>query len=160
MDIGEHLTIDVAEKDGKQIPYIGYWGAYPEQPRYAYLADPDTFYSKDTDNQVIGADGAIGDKYTGVWECTVVPTQSSVKDNRKINVGVWKYNNTAADDGKLAYSRTDTNRGTVNGTNSYKNSFAEVDSGKCYGNGSNNGVLAYVVMPSSSEYCAETAQMR
>ena len=156
LDVGEQLTIDVAQVGTRQIPYIGYWGTYPEKPRYAFLAKPEKFYAS-TDAVVNGAEGNY---YTGVWECTVVPSQSSVKDNRKINVGVWKYNGTATDDGKLAWSTTGANRGKENGTNSYNKSTADTGTGKCYGNGTKNGVLAYVVAPSSSQYCAETAQMR
>uniref|UniRef100_UPI0025E28E92 hypothetical protein n=1 Tax=Treponema sp. TaxID=166 RepID=UPI0025E28E92 len=154
LDVGEHLTIDVAEDgDGNQIPYIGYWGSYPEKPRYAYLADPETFYAGTE------TDGTDGNYYTGVWECTIVPTQSTVKDSRKINVGVWKYA-TDEEDGVLAYSTTGTNYGLSTGTTSYTSSYADTSEGICYGNGSNNGVMAYVVAPSSSEYNIETAQMR
>ncbi len=161
LDVGEQLTIDVAEDvNGNQIPYIGYWGAYPELPRYAYLADPNRFSPAADSGITAVTKGAIDNTYTGVWECMVVPSQSSVKDSRKINVGVWKYNGTAADNGKLAYSTTGTNRGKVNGTNSYNSCEASTTNGKCYGNGTNNGVLAYVVTPSSSQYCAETAQLR
>ncbi|MBB5219107.1 hypothetical protein DYE49_11255 [Treponema rectale] len=150
LDIGEYLTIDVAEDaDGYQIPYIGYWGTYPEKPRYAYLADPVSFYSGEE------TAGATQNLYTGVWECTVVPTASTVKDSRKMSVGVWKDS-----DGVLAYSTTGTNKGKVTGTNSYKSSYATTTAGYCYGNGSDNGVMAYVVAPSSSQYNVETAQKR
>ena len=158
LDVGEQLTIDVAKVGEYQVPYIGYWGSYPEKPRYAYLAAPATFYAKTT------KDGAVSDTYTTVWECSIVPTQSSVKNQRKMNVGVWKHNGSTTDNGKLAYSTTGTNRGTVNGTNTYKQSYANPatgnDGGICYGNGTDNGVMAYVVAPSSSQYCAETAQKR
>ena len=162
LDVGEQLTIDVAQVGTQQIPYIGYWGAYPEKPRYAYIADPDKFYAA-TDAVTNGAEGNY---YTGVWECTVVPSQSSVKDSRKINVGVWKYtkNNQGnlTNAGKLAYSRVGANNvfGTATGTNNYTSSTADTTTGTCYGNGTNNGVLAYVVAPTSSQYCAETAQKR
>jgi hypothetical protein len=151
LDVGEHLTIDVAEDaDGYQIPYIGYWGTYPEKPRYAYLADPESFY---TGTETAGTKEK--NIYTGVWECTVVPTGSTVKDSRKMSVGVWKDS-----DGVLAYSTTGTNKGKVNGTNSYTSSYATTTAGYCYGNGSDNGVMAYIVAPSSSQYNVETAQKR
>ncbi|MBR1638660.1 MAG: hypothetical protein IJ688_04665 [Treponema sp.] len=156
LDAGEQVTIDVAQNGDYQIPYIGYWAAFPEKPRYAYLAEPASFYAA-SDALVNGAEA---NTYTGIWECMVVPSQSSVKDSRKISVGVWKYNGTAEDDGKLAYSTTGTYRGKSNGDNSYASSTASTTTGTCYGNGTNNGVLAYVVAPSSSQYCAETAQMR
>lgn len=158
LDVGEQLTIDVAEdKDGNQIPYIGYFGAFPKLPRYAYLAEPDKFH--DSQNAVTA--GAISDYYTGVWECMLVPSQSNVKDSRKINVGVWKYNGTPTDNGKLAYSTTGTNHGkSVADGGTIGTSTAAANTGKCYGNGTDNGVLAYVVAPNSSKYCAESAQMK
>lgn len=154
LDIGENLTIDVAQDaDGYQIPYIGYWGSYPEKPRYAYLAKPEAFYNS------IEVNGTNGNYYTGTWECSIVPTVSSVKDSRKMNVAVWK-NSQSGTRGTLAYSTTGANRGQQNGVNSYTSSYATTTEGKCYGNGSNNGVMAYVVAPSSSEYYVETAQKR
>ena len=141
LDVGEQLTIDVAKVGNYQIPYIGYWGAFPEKPRYAYLADPQKFYDNTTKN------GEINNTYTGVWECSVVPTQSSVKDQRKMNVGVWKDSS-----GNLAAStNSDGNVGT---------SSAGTDNGICYGNGTKNGVMAYVVAPSGAQYNAETAQKK
>ena len=137
LDVGEQLTIDVAKVGDYQVPYIGYWGSYPEKPRYAYLAEPAKFYAE-SDAIVNGAES---DTYTTVWECTIVPTQSSVKDTRKMNVGVWKSS------GALTTSTTGTSTATTT-------------SGTCYGNGTNNGVMAYVVAPSSSQFCAETAQKR
>ena len=156
LDVGSQLTIDVAEVNGKQIPYIGYTGAFPEKPKYAYLADPAKFYSTDANEKVV--DGVSGNYFTGVWDCTVVPTQSTMKSDREISVGVWKHNGTADDNGKLAWSTTGTNRGKENGTVSA--STATDSSGQCYGNGTNNGVLAYVVTPTGSKYCAETAQKK
>lgn len=158
LDVGEQLTIDVAEVNEKQVPYIGYWGAFPEKPRYAYLADPAKFHA----NSDAVTDGAIDNYYTGVWECMVVPSQSSVKDCRKISVGVWKYNGTAADNGKLAYSTIGTNvhGKSVDDGGQIGTSTATETTGNCYGNGTTNGVLAYVVVPTSSKYCAETAQMK
>jgi hypothetical protein len=121
-----------------------------------------------------------GGKYTGVWECTVVPT-TKVEGNsptddivitrdkfRRINVSVWK------NSGELAYSTTGTNKGAANGDNSYLSSYtAPNQSGTgdakltnstntcyCYGNGSKNGVLAYGVIYSSEHDYVETAQKR
>ena len=152
LDVGEQLTIDVAmngsDTNAKPIPYIGYWGAYPEKPRYAYLADPKTFYDKTTSN------GAIKDTYTGVWECSVVPTRSSVKDSRKMNVGVWKSSGVLDNSKQGGFTAT-----PAHGLGT-EDSALEVGYGTCYGNGTANGVMAYVVAPSSSQYNAETAQKR
>ena len=171
--VGRELTIDVAKVGNNQIPYIGYFANTPKKPRYAYIANPPATYSSAS---LAGA--AAGDLYTGVWECTIAPTlkvngtgPSADKNvvtldekTRRINVGVWKYNGTAADNGKLAYSTTGTNRGTASGTIRYTSSTnttaSTTDGGKCYGNGSKNGVLAYGVRYTSQQDCVETAQKR
>ena len=169
LDVGQHLTIDVAKKNGQQIPYIGYWAAYPELPRYAYLADPTSFYAGTSVNGTTEKDS-----YTGIWECTVVPSTSTVKEGRA-NVALWKNN------GNLAYSTYTVNNGSVSGfsgaqsgVNCYARSFV-VDTGSendpntptvtddygiCYGNGSNNGVMAYVNSVNGSTSYIETAQCR
>ena len=148
-DYGENLTIDVAKDGAWQIPYIGYWGAFPSKPRYAYIENPKTFYEK------TAVDGAANATYTGVWECSVVPTHSDVLDRRKMNVGVWKK------DGALAYSTENLEQ---TGSNNYKKSYAMKAEGSnigmCYGNGTSNGVMAYVIAISASQYNAETAQKR
>ena len=184
LDVGSNLTIDVAKVGNNQIPYIGYAASEPEQPRYAYIAnipktidddgkEIDKTQSAWTSEDIAGVDSS--DKYTGVWECTVVPTVAvegntvlgtKMLTSREISVGVWKYNGTETDNGKLAYSTTGNNRGKTNGANSYSSSYAnatvdsDTTSGICYGNGSRNGVLAYVVAPSAQTTCVETAQMR
>lgn len=160
LNIGKELTIDVAQVGSYQIPYIGYYGTTPKKPHHAYLADPETFYSS-SDSDVIS--GVVDDLYTGVWECTIVPTKSIITVNdeypRRINVAVWK-NGANLTPGVLAYSTTGANRGAANGTNSYSSSVANKGNGICYGNGSNNAVLAYGVKHSSSADYVETAQKR
>ena len=175
--VGRELTIDVAKVGNNQIPYIGYFANTPKKPRYAYLANPPATYSSAS---LAGV--SSGDLYTGVWECTIAPTLKvngtganatlSADKNvvtldektRRINVGVWKYNGTADDNGKLAYSTTGPNRGKTNGTNSYTSSTNIAAStsggGMCYGNGSRNGVLAYGVRYTSQQDYVETAQKR
>ena len=66
---------------------------------------------------------------------------SSIKENRKINVDLWK------DNGMRSSSVTG-------------DTYADTDKGVCYGNGSDNAVLAYVVCPESGTHNVETAQMR
>jgi len=146
--IGKELTIDVASDGTYQIPYIGYYGTTPKKPHYAYLYDPETFYGS-SDEKAFS--GVVEDLYNGVWECTIVPTASTVtldSANRRINVGVWK-----DEDGLLTDSK-------VSGTNKYTSSYAGTNAGVCYGNGSSNGVLGYGVKYSSSEDYVETAQKR
>lgn len=179
--VGSKITIDVAKitvGEGEaakdyQIPYIGYTGAFPSKPRHAYLANPASFYAS-TEAVVNGAEGNY---YTGVWECSIVPTKSTIKEERKINVGVWKHTKDASGNltnaGELAYSTlagTGTNGtakfGTADGSIKYYDSTATAGdkntsgTGICYGNGSNNAALGYVVVISGSEYNAETAQKR
>ena len=162
-DVGTYLTIDVAKVGNNQIPYIGYTAAEPEMPRYAYLANPPATYSS------ASLEGASGEFCTGVWETTVVPTNgvdentvtgSSMLTNREISVGLWK------NAGALAYSTTGEKKGTASGTISYTSSYAnattdaDATAGICYGNGSKNGVLSYVVKKTAQTWNAETAQKR
>lgn len=138
LSVGKELTIDVASNGTYQIPYIGYYGSTPKKPRYAYLAEPAKFYAG------TATDGVDTDAYTGVWECTIVPSASTitVDATRRINVGVWK---TTA--GVLDTSKTGT-------------SSSSAGSGTIYGNGTNNPVLGYGVRYSSSVDYGETAQKR
>lgn len=140
--VGEYLTLDVAQDaDGNQIPYIGYWRASAQKPCLAYLANPSATDKAGTDI----------DFYTGTWECSVIPVQSTLPDQgekndqrNRINVAVWK---TTA--GVLRNSVTGTNSVIANGTGS----------GNCYGNGSANPVLAYRINVGTNGR-AETAQKK
>ena len=152
LDTGTQLSLDVAKEGAHYIPHIGYWASYPEKPRYAYLAEPAKFSSG-------LSDGASSDAYTGIWECGVIPAAvgSNVKED-KINVALWK-----ANDGTIKGKRVKSNYddGTTKFVESTTvDSEAFNDYGKCYGNGTDNAVLAYVVIPSSSTYHIETAQKR
>ena len=140
--VGKELTIDVAKKGAYQIPHIGYWGNTPKKPRYAYLAEPTKFYKK-SDAET---EGAINEEYTGIWECGIVPTTSTITTDakRRINVGVRKNSS-----GMLINSST--------GTDAYDEN---TKSGKCYGNGTPYAVLAYGVKHSPTQDYVETAQMR
>ncbi|MDY5817555.1 MAG: hypothetical protein SPK26_05970, partial [Treponema sp.] len=175
-DTGTNLTIDVAkDANDKQIPYIGYTAAEPEMPRYAYLANvpKNDDGTEKTQSTWTASDiaGASGEFCTGVWETTVVPTTgvdgntllgSQMVTNRKISLGLWK------NAGALAYSTTGENgtKGTASGTISYTSSYAnattdaDATAGICYGNGSKNGVLSYVVKKTAQTWNAETAQKR
>lgn len=139
LDLGENITLDVAkDENGNQVPHIGYWGAYPKKPRYAYLAKPELLT---VENYTAGdLDGTKTDMYTGVWECTIVPTTSKAIQDR-VNVGVWKNN------GVIKNSTTGT-------------SSADTNWGKCYGNGTSNAVLGYVTAPNSTSGFIETAQLK
>ena len=160
LDTGSHLSLDVAKDGDYYIPQIGYWTAYPEKPHYAYLAKPETFFAA-SDPVTNGAVSA--DKYTGVWECSAVPCVSSAKEG-KISVGVWKKTVGTAK-GVMANSNDSTftaNASTLKDSfiNEFSNTYGPRGYGKCYGNGTKNAVMAYVVTPSDSSYNIETAQKR
>ncbi len=101
---GMNLTIDVAMIETKDAqnktvyvprPYIGFWRPTPSRAHYAYLVDPQTALASGGN-----LDGVDGDKFTGVWEVTVVPTSSTVfvddYNPWRINVGVAKNSSTGA----------------------------------------------------------------
>ena len=154
LDVGTQLSLDVAAEtktvNGQSktcyIPHIGYWASYPEKPRYAYLYDVEAFEKSSTEAERSGAISG-NDKYTGIWECGILPAAagSDVKEG-KVNIALWKKDVDGVNGKRVA---------STSGT-----SYANNDEGKCYGNGTDNAVLAYVVMPSSSTYHIETAQIR
>ena len=153
LSTGKELTIDVAKEGSYYIPHIGYNGNTPKKPRYAYLKNAETFY---TSNSITGVDSS--DKYTGIWETTLIPTTSKLtNDNakRRINVGVWK-----ADVGNDKGKRVASNYSDDNYTFTPGTSSAAKGSGTCYGNGTDNAVLGYGVIHSSTQDYVETAQMR
>ena len=163
LDTGSRLSLDVAaEVVGTKtyyIPHIGYWAAYPEKAHYAYIADPVTFF--DGNKQ----DGTTADdKYTGIWECGIVPSRDTVREG-KINVGVWKK------DVNITFTDPDTGddvpkiikgKRVASNYTGFSTGISEANEtwGKCYGNGTDNAVLAYVIEENSSTYYIETAQMR
>ena len=127
--LGQNITIDVAYNGTYYEPHIGYYALSSTKPKYARLTSAEI------------SDGVKEDAYTGVWECSIVPTSSRAFQDR-INVGVWKDSS-----GKIKES--------TKGTSS-----ADQYWGKCYGNGTSNTVLGYAIKKSSSEGYVETAQMR
>ena len=160
LSVGKELTIDVAAEvigdDTYYIPHIGYYANTPTKPRYAYIAEPSKFF----DNNEI--DGTVSDKYTGIWECTIVPTKNKVTidSKRRINVGVWKTSTGIRRDSKYIQTTTTDGSTTTTETNKGKDSFANTANGKCYGNGSDNAVLGYGVQFSTTADYVETAQKR
>lgn len=152
LTVGQNITIDVAQTKingtNYQIPYIGYFAATPQRPRYAYIADPQKFYG--TSN----IDGTIADKYTGVWECKVIPSASTIfiDDNTpwNVNVGVWKNKDTLKKN----------NSGVL--TNSTTGTAAGGNTGKVYGNGTTNAVVSYLVNnpTNPAQNYGETAQLK
>ena len=149
--VGDSLTIDVAfdgapSAGGKAIPRIGYYSSSTKRPKLAYLVKTDT----------VNPAGAVGDAFTGFWECTVVPSSYNLdfSDKNLINVGVFKDSN-----GVIKSSATTQ-------SSQYENYLVSSESfygshwGIKYGNGTSNAVLGYVVKINSSLMHIETAQMR
>lgn len=129
--VGQYLSIDVAkDTSDKWIPYIGYYALSSTRPKLAYLAEPDA-----------AGNGATDDMYTGVWEISLVPTSGKAQQDT-VGVGVWKKSS-----GVIKKSET----GTSVITDAY--------SGTCYGNGTSNPVLGYVVKSGTSG-SIETAQKK
>lgn len=162
LSVGQELTIDVAGEtvtEGETtktyyIPHIGYFGTTPKKPRYAYLAEPATFFTATNKNE---RSGTIDDMYTGIWECGVVPSDSTITidEKRRINVGVWKKS-----DGTRRNSYYTSNGPDTDGENKNGSSTATSKAGTCYGNGTSNAVLAYGVQFSKMRDYVETAQKR
>ena len=87
--VGTKCTIDVAKNaDGKQVPYITYQmigGVYTYNAKIAYR----TNFDSTLESVPNGADSK--DMFTGDWEISVIPTESSrLLNDDTINVGLWK----------------------------------------------------------------------
>lgn len=144
--VGSNITIDVAlNASGVAVPRIGYYATSCIRPKIAYLVDTSS-------NSPAGSED---DAFTGYWECSVIPTSSSVNmqsnQYNKMNVAVWK----DADTGIVKNSTT--------GNSTYKNTPKSYDStsyGYAYGNGTANAVMGYAIKVSSSSDAIETAQMK
>lgn len=145
--VGSNLTLDVALEsdaaDAVAVPYIGYYGT--ARPKMAFLSEEGIKALKAGDNiSISDLNGAVGEKFTGYWEVTELPTDSNtVKD--RVNVGVWK---TAG--GVI--------KNSVSGDTTHYNNGTTSDHGKTYGNGTKNPVVAYEIRPSTDVGYMETAQ--
>ena len=145
--VGDSLTIDVAiNSEGKAIPTIGYYCSSAKRPKMAYIVD--------TDNE--NSSGSITDCFTGVWECTYIPTTKSLDftNMNLVNLGMIKDS-----EGNLKESATTLSSEYENFLQT-KESYYGAHWGIKYGNGTNNSVLGYVVKMSSSLMHIETAQMK
>ena len=147
---GAHLTIDVALVDGNPLPYISYIGA--NIPKLAYLKEPLTSTSL--------VAGTSNDMFTGAWEVTYIPTTRNVPDmdakklnnnlDNRINVAVWKKTEGGIN-GILDNSVTETITYPTAASNG---------SGRCWGNGTANPVLAYSILFDTANDSIESAQKR
>lgn len=135
--VGAKPTIDVVQKDGRWIPYIGYQSnAYLGTPAAAKMA-----YYAGSSSEISA--GAEGDKYTGAWETTVVPTES-LPDDDLINIGLYRNS-----DGTIKAFPKGTGKTYNNatlGSAITNESTAKINCGVpalIYGNGTSNPVVAY-----------------
>ncbi|MBP3743751.1 MAG: Ig-like domain repeat protein [Treponema sp.] len=150
---GSNISLDVGvTSTGKAIPYIGYYSSSCVSPKYAYL--PDGISSATTSL----SEGAVSDKFSGLWESTVLPTTSTLEMNSKqynhINVCAWK--NT---EGEL---KTSVSNNTETGSTYYKagTAFGSKAYGNVTANGTTNPILGYNIKDGASSNSVETAQMR
>lgn len=83
--VGTKCTIDVAKVGGNQVPYITYQmigGVYTYNAKIAYRTNFGSTVPAGADSK---------DMFTGDWEVSVIPTQStSLLNDDTINVGVWR----------------------------------------------------------------------
>ena len=137
---GQNITIDFAKNDdGFTIPYIGYYMASLQYPKYAYLVDTES--SGANGDTWAPKDGSDDDNmYTGAWESITLPTTSEyILDD--FYIGVYRDSN-----GHLAnIPAIEESLGNQNGV--------------CGGNGSANPVIGYGVKYDGKGY-VETSQLK
>jgi hypothetical protein len=153
---GANISLDVGvTSDNKAIPYIGYYSSSCISPKYAYL--PAGISSSD---DVV--DGAVSNAFTGAWECTVLPTSSTLEMNSKqynhINVCSWK--TTAGVLKAKAEINTTNNPGMKSTYSKAGTAFNSKATGQVYANGTANPILGYNIKDGASSNAVETAQMR
>lgn len=163
--VGSNLTLDVGKvsDQGNVVPYIGYYATSSIRPKIAYYVDKEN--STETE-LILGfasdaakvADGSIDDEFTGSWECSIVPTDSTVEmqsnQHNDIGIGLWK------DDGVIVDKNSTKYTTGTSATNNRMNSYDSVSNGDVYGNGTKNAVLGYAIKHGSIGDTVETAQMR
>lgn len=153
---GEQINIDVGRRkvvgDGSVtkyyvIPYISYYVSAAKMPAIASLVIPVSGVMDYT------MQGTVNDVFTGGWEVSLVPTDSTMSGgaNDKVNIGLWK--KTLDGEKGVIVKSTDLN------TETSSRNVSNVSSGNCYGNGTDNAVLGYAVKTSSGT-AIETAQLK
>lgn len=133
--VGSKCTLEVAQKNGNWVPYIGYqMNAYLGSPIAAKVA-----YRTDFTSLKAGADSS--EKYTGAWETSIIPTGSIPRDDQ-INVGLCKTSAGVIKNFPTSYS----NLAEVGPGTKITNTAKEMDvcgSTRLYGNGTSNPILGY-----------------
>ena len=142
--VGSNITLDVAKSSAnKWVPHIGYYATSCIRPKYAYKT-----------GSAHAPAGSLDEAYTGDWEITVIPTESTLTmgslGNNKINVGVWKNESTWV----LEDSVEGVNDSSHNGS-----SYGATCWDRVYGNGTSYPVLGYAIKDGSKGFI-ETAQMK
>ena len=131
--VGTKISITtVLDGSNNAIPYISYYMPSAQKPKLAYLVDP----AGDKAPAGVNADT----EFTGAWEVTMIPTGSTVIEDR-VNVDLWRDANNRATTSSTGTSSSDATSGTV------------------YGNGTNNPLAAYVITVGTRGYI-ETAQKK
>ena len=155
--VGTKCTIDVAKNaDGNQVPYITYQmigGVYTYNAKVAYRTN---FTSTTVPN---GADSK--DMFTGDWEVSVIPTESSrLLNDDTINVGLWRDSNGVAkvfttnaywksSDKWFTYTSSAYNsfgevtEAAANGVTTYSNTMDVGNPSLIYGNNTANPIIGY-----------------
>lgn len=142
--VGKNITIDVAKVGNVNVPYIGYYSTSCSLPKTARLVKTDRLASGDLN-------GSKNDMYTGVWECSVVPSPSQIEMTSTqfnlINVGVHKTETGVLKEIPLGTCKVE----------KYNTNFS--CKGRVYGNGTLNPMVGYVVKNGGSSDNIETAQI-
>lgn len=148
--IGTELNIDVAKDDnGVLRPHISYYAGSCAKPKIAKWGLSDFI------NAATEKNSTIEDYFTGVWEVSLIPTESKVSEDH-VNVGLWKSN------GSIAWSTKDKTENGAIGTTSYTSEGVSENKksyGLVWGNGTKNAVLGYAIIQGTDGYI-ETAQMK
>ena len=161
--IGTELNIDVAlDASGNPIPSISYYAGSCAHPKIARWAGNTSIANATIINSVDDYE-----RFTGIWEVSVIPTLSRVSIDH-VNVGVWKDST-----GTITWSTTDGQMPGENNIGETKLDYKEVftsgangsgntgykTGGHVWGNGSKNPILGYSIKQVASGYI-ETAQMK
>lgn len=163
--VGSNLTLDVGKvsNQGNVVPYIGYYATSSIRPKIAYYVDKENSTEIEL---ILGfasgaakvADGSIDDEFTGSWECSIVPTDSTVEmqsnQHNDIGIGLWKDGGVIVDSNSPKYTTG------ISATNNTMKGYDSVSNGNVYGNGTKNAVLGYAIKHGSIGDNIETAQMR
>lgn len=139
--VGNKISITtVLDANDNAVPYISYYMPSSQKPKLAYLVDPSGYKAPDGVN--------ANSEFTGDWEITMIPTASTVNEDR-INVDLWRDANNRA-----GFSTTNGVEGGPVGS-----SITNTTDGIVYGNGTKNPVVGYAITVGPRGYI-ETAQKK